>query len=125
MRLSTFLLIAGLLALAFGVCFCLAPAAALAPYGATTDPVGLLMTRFFGVALVEFGLVLVLVRNVAEPAARRAIVLGGLVGSGLGLIVALQAQLGGLVNALGWSSVAIYALLLLGYGSFVFGRGQA
>jgi hypothetical protein len=39
-------------------------------------------------------------------------------------VVALTAQFWGLVNSFGWSTVAIYGLLLLGYGSFVFGRPQ-
>ena len=42
----------------------------------------------------------------------------------------LVAMVGGyatvtLMNSFGWSSVAIYGVLLLGYGSFVFGRPQA
>lgn len=125
MRLSTLLLIAGLVALVFGLGFFLVPGAVLAPYGATTDAVGLLMSRFFGAALIQLGLVLYLVRNVAESAAQRAIILGSFLGSAAGLVVALLGQRGGLVNALGWSTVAIYGLLLLGFGSLLFGRGRS
>jgi hypothetical protein len=39
-------------------------------------------------------------------------------------VVALTGQFWGVVNALGWSSVVIYGLLLLGYGSFIFGKSR-
>src|SRR5687767_2436109 len=122
MRLSTLLLIAGLLGILFGLAFLLAPAATLAPYGASTDAAGILMTRFFGAALLQLGLVLYLVRNVAEPAAQRAIVTGSFLGSAAGLLVALMGQLSGLINSLGWTTVLIYGLLMIGYASFMFAR---
>jgi len=37
-----------------------------------------------------------------------------------GFVVALINQLSGLVNALGWSTVALYLLFALGYGYFQF-----
>jgi hypothetical protein len=58
MRLSTLLLIAGLLALVFGLGFLLAPRPMLTLYGVPTDPSVGLMARFFGAALVQVGLVL-------------------------------------------------------------------
>lgn len=122
MRFSTFLLLAGLLALVFGLAFALAPAPVLALYAVTTDVGGLLMSRFFGAALINLGLVLLLVRGVADPKTQRAIALGSFVGSIAGLLVALTAQFTGVVNALGWSTVAIYLLLALGYGYFGFAQ---
>jgi hypothetical protein len=41
--------------------------------------------------------------------------LAGVVGSVVGVLVSLMGVMGGAVNALGWSTVAIYAALLLGY----------
>jgi hypothetical protein len=122
MRLSTLLLIGGLLGLVFGLGFLLAPRSLLPLYGVGTDPAVVLMARFFGAALVQLGLVTYLIRNVSDPATRRGVVLGSFLGSLAGLVVALTAQFWGLVNSFGWSTVAIYGLLLLGYGSFVFGR---
>jgi hypothetical protein len=40
----------------------------------------------------------------------------------VGLLVAVHGQRNGSVNAFGWSTVAVYALLLLGYAYFAFGR---
>ena len=125
MRLGTLLRLAGLLALAFGIGFLFAPARVLSMYGVTAEPMVVLMARFFGSALVQLGLVFYLIRDVSDPTTRRGVVLGSFLGSLAGFVVSLTAQFWGLVNNFGWSSVAIYGLLLLGYGSFVFGRPQA
>jgi hypothetical protein len=53
------------------------------------------------------------------------VVLGSFLGSLAGFVVSLTAQFWGLTNSFGWSTVAIYGVLLLGYGSFVFGRPPA
>jgi hypothetical protein len=46
--------------------------------------------------------------------------LGLFVVSGVGFVIALLAQLDGVVNSLGWTTVAIYLLLALGFGYFRF-----
>ena len=125
MRLGTLLRLAGLLALAFGIGFLFAPARVLSMYGVAAEPTVVLMARFFGSALIQLGLVFYLIRDVSDPTTRRGVVLGSFLGSLAGFVVSLTAQFWGLVNSFGWSTVAIYGLLLLGYGSFVFGRPQA
>ena len=122
MRLSTLLFIAGLIALVFGLGFLLAPRPMLTLYGVADDPSVVLMARFFGAALVQLGVVLYLIRDVGDPRTQRGVVIGSFFGSVAGLVVALTGQFWGLVNQLGWSTVAIYALLTLGYGSIMFGR---
>ncbi len=47
------------------------------------------------------------------------------VGNAVGFIVAFMGQLAGVVNALGWLSVAIYLVLALGYGYFQFLKPSA
>jgi hypothetical protein len=125
MALGTLLRLAGLLALAFGIGFLFAPARVLSLYGVAADPAVVLMARFFGSALVQLGLVLYLIRDVSDPVTRRGVVLGSFLGSLAGFVVSLTAQFWGLTNSFGWSTVAIYGVLLLGYGSFVFGRPPA
>lgn len=122
MRLRTLLFVGGVLGLVFGLGFLLAPRQVLSLYGVTGDPPVVLMSRFFGATLVQVGLILYLIRDVGDLRTQRGVVLGSFLGSLAGLVVALTAQFWGLVNALGWSSVAIYGLLLLGYGSFIFGK---
>jgi len=122
MRPNALFLAAGVLALAFGLGFLLAPAAVLPIYGAATDPATLLMSRFFGVALVQLGLTLYLIREVRDGAAVRALCLAGVVGSVFGALVAFLGVGSGVTNGLGWSTVAIYVLLLVGYAGCL--RGQ-
>jgi hypothetical protein len=93
-------------------------------YGVAAEPTVVLLARFFGSALVQLGLVFYLIRDVSDPTTRRGVVIGSFLGSLAGFVVSLTAQFWGLMNSFGWSTVAIYGVLLLGYGSFVFGRPQ-
>ncbi len=122
MPLRTLLLLAGVIALVFGLGFLFLPRPMLALYGVPADPTIVLMSRFFGAALVQLGLVLYLIRDVGDPRTQRGVVIGSFIGSLAGLVVALTGQFWNLVNEFGWTSVAIYGLLTLGYGSYVFGR---
>ena len=124
MRLRTLLLTAALLALVYGIGFLLAPRALLQMYGVATDSPVVLMSRFFGAALTQLGLVFYLIRDVGDVRTQRGVVIGAFLGSLAGLVVALTGQFWGLMNSFGWSAVVIYALLLIGYGTFVFGRPQ-
>ena len=125
MRLSSLLLTAGLLALVFGLGFLLVPQAVLPVYGIQPEPTTMLMSRYFGAALVHIGAAVYLILEVHEAPAQRALVVAGVVGSLAGLGVSVMGQLSGLVNAMGWSSVAIYGALLLGYASFLRGGASA
>ena len=120
MRLRTLLLIGGLLGLVFGTGFLLAPRPMLTLYGVAAEPSVVLLARFFGAALVQVGLVFYLIRDVGDPKTQRGVIIGSFIGSVAGLVVALTGQFWGLVNEFGWSTVAIYGLLTLGYGSFMF-----
>ena len=122
MPLRTLFLIAGVVALVFGLGFLLAPRSVLALYAIPTDPPVVLISRFFGAALVQLGLVLYLIRDVPDLRTKRGVVIGSFIGSVAGLVVALTGQFWGLVNQFGWTTVAIYGLLTLGYGSYVFGK---
>jgi hypothetical protein len=121
MKLSTLLTIASLLAIAFGLAFAVAPARMLTQYGMIADPASVIMSRFFGATLLTLGIVIFLARSVTDAYARRAIVLGLFVGSAISLAVAVYAQVRGVINAFGWSTVVIYGLLTLAYAYFVLG----
>jgi len=121
MKLETFLTIAAIIAIAFGLGFAAVPALMLTQYGIVANPGTDIMARFFGAVLLNLGFVLFLARRVSEPVTRIAIVRGSLLGALLGLLVAIHGQTTGAVNALGWSTVAVYAFLVLGYAYFAFG----
>jgi hypothetical protein len=116
MRPTTVFLAGGVLAVLFGLSFLLVPAMVLPLYGITPDAATVIMSRFFGVALLHLGVLLWLARE-ARGAAERAMVLAGVVGSAAGVTVALMGVMSGVVNQLGWSTVLIYALLLAGYAA--------
>jgi hypothetical protein len=110
------------IAIAFGLAFVVAPARMLTEYGVAARVSTVIMSRFFGAALLNLGLVLFLARRVTDGVARMAIVRGSLVGAIVGLVIAIRGQQIGVFNSLGWSSVAIYGLLTLGYAYFSLGN---
>ena len=120
MKLSTMLIIYAVISAIFGLTFIFMPQTALALYGITLSPGGILIARLFGAALLEFALLSWLARNAGDSEARKAIILAMFIGEAIGFIVVLLGQLSGEVNALGWSTVAIYLLLALGFGYFQF-----
>jgi hypothetical protein len=63
-----------------------------------------------------------LARHATDSDTRRAIVLTLFVSDAIGLVVALIGQLTGVVNSLGWLSVASCLLLALDFGYFHFTR---
>lgn|SRR5574338_1499679 len=125
MSFKTLLTVTGAIGVLFGLGFLLTPALLLAQYGVQTDAAGLFVSQLFGAALAELGLVVFFARHVQDPATMRGIALGACLGELAGLWVALRIQHTGLTNAMGWSTVALYGLLALGFGRFAFGRYAA
>ncbi len=124
MTLRAFLTIHSIVAGVYGVLFVAMPAALLPLYGGDPSETAVLMGRYFGSALLTFAAVLWLARASGDSPARRAVVLGFFVGLVAGFLVALHAQLSGVVNALGWTTVAVYAVFAAGYGYFHFSSRQ-
>ena len=115
MRLSTLLVIAAVIGAVFGIGFVVASGPLLSIYGITLDKAGTLVAQLFGGALISLAVINWFARNVTDPEARQAIVFGNLAGDVVGFVVILLGQLAGIANAIGWSSVAIYLLLALGF----------
>jgi len=124
-KLSTMFIIYAVVSAVFGLIFIFVPETALGLYGITLSPGGVTIARLFGAALIEFALLAWFARNAGESEARKAIILAIFVGEVFGFIVALLGQLSGVVNALGWSTVAFYLLLAIGFGYFQFKKPGA
>ena len=120
MKLSTLFTISAIVTALFGLTFVLVPEASISLYGVTLSPGGALVARLFGAALLGYAVLTWFARNAGESEARKAIILAMVISETIGFIVALLGQLAGVVNALGWSTVAIYLLLALGFGYFQF-----
>lgn len=120
MTIRTLMIVNAIIAGLFGIGFVLVPGQLLSQYGITPDPAFNLVGQLLGAAFIGFAVLTWAARNTTDSEARRAILLALFVGDAIGFIVALIAQLGGIVNALGWSTVVIYLLLALGWGYFRF-----
>jgi hypothetical protein len=118
MKLSTLMVVNALVAAVFGVGFIVVPGQITSAYGPEITPQLEYVTRLFGAALLAFAVLTWTARNAPDSDTRRAILLALFVGDGIGFIVSLMGQLGGVMNALGWSTVVIYLLLALGFGYF-------
>ncbi len=108
--------------LVFSLGLLILPEQLIALYGAPPSPAAVYVARLFGALILGFITILWFSRNSAESEARRAILMGGLVGWGVGLLVALWGQFSGVVNNLGWLNVAIYFLFSLDFVFFLFVR---
>ena len=117
MRSSTAFLIGAVLALVFGIGFVAMPVMVLNVYGVAADVPTVLMGRFFGAALVQLGITLWLLKGTGDAATQRGLALGGAIGAVVGAGVSVMGTQAGTLNAVGWSAVAIYLLLLFVYVS--------
>ncbi len=120
MKFSNLLLVNAVVSLVYGVGLVLLPATLLTMYGVTPGPAVNLASQLFGVELLHVGLICWFARNVSDGPAQKALIVASLIGQVFGLIVALMGTLSGVFNAVGWSAVAIYLLLGLGYAYLQF-----
>ena len=120
MKLGTFMAIAAVLALLFGLGFILVPAQLMSTYGVTLETAGQWIGRYLGSAFIGIAVLTWLARNATQGEALRAVVLGDFVLSATGLVVAVLDSIYGSGNALVWSTVAIYLFLTVGFGYFQF-----
>ena len=125
MKLNMFMVIVAIVAGLFGLGFVFIPDQVLSYYGAAPDASAHYMAQLFGAALLGFAVILWLCKDAEDSPARQAILLGLFVAEGVGFVVALIVQLGGGINALGWSTVLIYLLFALGFGYFRFIKSAA
>ncbi|HEX9170636.1 MAG TPA: hypothetical protein VF886_17205 [Roseiarcus sp.] len=114
MSAKTYLTIASVIAVLFGLAFLLAPTAASSIYGVPADPHTSLILQFFGSTLVAIGVVQWVAKDFRDWDAVRGILIAAIVGDALGLIVNLLGTFQGLLNGMAWTTTIIYALLIIG-----------
>jgi hypothetical protein len=120
MKLRNLMVIKAIVCLGFGILLLAIPGLLMSLYGVELQEGGILMARLYGASLVGNLMLTWFSRNDPGSEALRAAVLGLFVYDAIGLIVAVLAMLSGVMNALGWSVVAIYLFLAAGYGYFYF-----
>ena len=120
MKLRNLMVVKAIVCLGFGVLLLAIPGQLMSLYGVTLQEGGVLMARLYGASLVGTLILTWFSRNDPGSEALRAAVLGLFVYDAIGLVVAVLAMLSGVMNALGWSVVAIYLFLTIGDGYFYF-----
>lgn len=118
MKLNVLFIITGILGLFFGLLLVLIPGPFYAFYGGELANTGKNAAQLQGAAYLGFSVLLLIASKAKELKARQAMVLGMLVHAIIGFVVSLRWQLIGEGNAWGWSTIAIFALLALGYAYF-------
>lgn len=116
---------AAVLSLPFGLGFVLAPAAMAAAYAVVpADPTTLLIGRYFGSETLMYAAAAWGLRGLRTANEQRAAA-GALAAATLtGLAVTLQAVLAGTLNALGWTSVALYGGFALAWATLALRRAD-
>jgi uncharacterized membrane protein YfcA len=110
-----YLTIAAVVAILYGIAFVLIPGVLADMYGLKPgQPNAILNAQFFGSALLTIGVISWFARDFKEWAAVRGVLIGAVVGDVVGGVINIWASTHGLFNSFGWSSVIVYALLLLG-----------
>jgi len=78
------------------------------------------LAKFLAAELTVSALTTLFALDVTDFKARRAINLANMFGDALGLVVALNATLTGVMGTLGWLAVAVYVVLGAGFAYFQF-----
>lgn len=84
------------------------------------EPAGEFFARLFGQAFILIAIVLFLARDTKDPITQKAVAAAVCIGDLAGLVLSLIAVLDGVTNALGWLTVALYAVLAVAFGVFLF-----
>lgn len=121
MNFSLVCLIGIITTVPFGAAFLLTPEAVGAQYGLSGWNAGtLVVARLFGATLLYAAGALVAVRHTTDVRIEKNIATFFALSSAISAAVSLQAVAAGAVNAVGWSTVAIYAFFTVAWASLAF-----
>jgi hypothetical protein len=111
------------IAIGFAIPLLAAPEDFLWLYGLQADETGAYLSQLLGAALAAIAVITWLARDAEEGAALDALCGGFAIGCLFGTLAALYHQLTDpTVNALGWTTVAVYAGLFAAYAELWLGR---
>lgn len=116
MTFRTLLIIKAAVCLAFGIYLLVAPASLFKLLGGSLSSAGLFPAREYGAAMIGTLLLTWFGKEVQAPDARAAILLDLLVYDGIGVAITLWVVVTGVLNALGWGIVLVYAFFTVGSG---------
>jgi hypothetical protein len=116
MTFRALLIIKAVVCLAFGIYLLVAPGALLGLLGGSLSGAGLFTAREYGAAMIGTLLLTWFAKDVQARDARGAILLDLLVYDGIGVVITVAVVVTGVLNALGWGIVVVYAFFTAGSG---------
>lgn len=119
MNLRLWCIVSTVVAGVFGLALVVVPEAVLTTYGVPTDAGLLYVGQQLGACFLGVAVLTWFTKDSPASEARTAVFRGLFVLNGVAFAVSLLAQLKGVMNAVGWSAVAIYLLLGLGWTYFL------
>ena len=120
--MKTLFTIALIVELLFGIGFVVMPATLMNMFGVTLSDFGVALSRILGSALLGFAVLLWYGRSSEEPALDRAVTATMFTYFAISTIFIFLAQIGGLMNVLGWTNVILHLLLAVAFGWFLVRR---
>jgi hypothetical protein len=122
MKLSSFLVLATIVAAFFGIALLVVPSQLVSLYGVKLTPATEVIGRIAGSTILAFAIIFWRIRNESGAEALKAAMMAGFIANGLECLILLHATATGLLNAYGWAQAAINGLLAIGFGYFTFGK---
>ena len=113
MSLKTSFTLISIFAGIFALVFLLIPETILSMYGSSDTMSPILMTRFFGSALLAIALITFFLKDAEFTKEVKSVVLALLISELVGFFVALWGQLTNLVNCYGWFTVILYGFFII------------
>jgi hypothetical protein len=114
MTAKTFLTISSIFAILYGTGFLLLPGPSIAIYGTEPESHLVLVVRYFGSALLAFGVLEWFGKDFRDWEAIRGVLIAVTVLNAVGLLLTVWGLVEGLLNATGWSSVVVNTVFLVG-----------
>jgi hypothetical protein len=122
MTIRNLAIVTAIVALVNGLQGLLIPAQFIAPWGIELPEAGLLVTRIFGAHVLSLAVIDWFARNDlrggARPGAERGIVLANVLLPAVTIVILVVGIVGGIVSAFGWATVALLAVLGVGWVYF-------
>ncbi len=117
--MNTLFLVAAILEALVGLIFVFFPGPFFAPLGVRLDEPAVLLARLFASALLALVVLLWRARASTDAALRQVAVRGLFAYFGISAVFLAVAQVGGLMNALGWALVGVHVVVAAWSAAFL------
>lgn len=120
MKLRTLLKLTALFAFVFGLAYLFIPKYLLNFFGVVTETATIFTARFFGGAILGYGVLAWAAMNSEGSETRRAIKLAIFITCLIGLVLSVIATFSGFFNSFGWIPIVFFLLITAAFGYFRF-----